>query len=359
MQIHQIVPTLSPADAIGNEVRLMQELFREWGYTSYIFADNWHPDTPALKYKDYKKYSQKENILIYHYAIGSEITEFFKKLPDHKIIIYHNLTPAKFFRGINEGLYNVLREGRDSLPSLIPSVEQAIGDSEYNRQELETMGFSQTAVLPILIDFNIYNKYNSSIVESYSDGYVNLLFVGRVSPNKKQEDILKIFYYYKSINPKSRLFLIGGYNGCERYFEHLREIVKKLQIPDVIFAGSVPLEDLIGYYKIADVFLCMSEHEGFCVPLVESMFFNIPIIAYNSTAIPHTLGNSGILVKEKKYDEIAELIHVITEDNTLKKKIIEQQKFRLNEFMFTTNKQKFRQIIDNIIEGTRSSKRII
>ena len=215
MQIHQILPTLSPADAIGNEVRLMQKLFHEWGYTSYIFADNWHPDTPALKYNDYKKYSQKENILIYHYAIGSDITDWFKKIPDHKILFYHNLTPAFFFRGINEGLCNVLTDGRDSLPSLVPFVELAIGDSEFNRMELETLGFSRTAVLPILIDFSTYNQYNESIVDKYSDDYVNILFVGRISPNKKQDDLLKIFYYYKFINPKSRLFLIGGFTGCE------------------------------------------------------------------------------------------------------------------------------------------------
>ena len=354
MQIHQILPTLSPTDAIGNEVRLMQKLFQEWGYTSYIFADNWHPDTPALNYKDYKKYSQKENILIYHYAIGSDITEFFKKLPDHKILIYHNLTPAEFFRGINEGLYNVLIEGRDSLPSLVPSVELAIGDSEYNRQELETMGFSRTTVLPILIDFNTYHQFNTSLIRKYSDDYVNLLFVGRISPNKKQEDILKIFYYYKSINPKSRLFLVGGFKGCERYIDRLRDIVKKLQLSDVVFTGSVPFEDLISYYKIADIFLCMSEHEGFCVPLVESMFFDIPIIAYNSTAVSNTLDNSGILVKEKKYDEIAELINVIAEDNNLKKKIIEQQKVRFNEFVFDNNKKKFRQLMNNLIDGIRS-----
>jgi glycosyltransferase involved in cell wall biosynthesis len=354
MQIHQILPTLSPADAIGNEVRLMQILIQEWGYTSYIFADNWHPNTPAFNYNTYNKYSQKENILIYHYAIGSDITEFFKKLPDHKILIYHNLTPAEFFIGINEGLYKVLKEGRNALPSLIPSIELAIGDSEYNRQELETMGFSRTAVLPILIDFDTYHHFNKSLTKKYADDYVNLLFVGRISPNKKQEDILKIFYYYKSINPKSRLFFVGGFYGCERYFDQLRGIVKKLQLSDVVFTGSVPFKDLISYYKIADVFLCMSEHEGFCVPLVESMFFNIPIIAYNSTAVPYTLQNSGILVKEKRYSEIAELINLIAEDNNLKNKIIELQKVRYNEFMLDNNKKKFRQIICNFIDTVRS-----
>jgi glycosyltransferase involved in cell wall biosynthesis len=354
MQIHQILPTLSPADAIGNEVQLMQKLFQEWGYTSYIFADNWHPDTPAKKYNDYKKYSQKENILIYHYAIGSDITDFFKKVPDHKILIYHNLTPAEFFKGINKELYNVLIRGRDSLSSLVHSVELAIGDSEYNRQELETLGFSRTAVLPILIDFDTYHRFNPSVIKKYSDNYVNLLFVGRIAPNKKQEDILKIFYYYKSINPKSRLFLVGGFYGCERYNDILHDIVKKLQLSDVVITGSVPFEDLVSYYKIADIFLCMSEHEGFCVPLIESMFFNIPIIAYKSTAVPHTLGNSGILVKEKKYSEIAELINMISEDNILKKRLVELQKERHAEFTFENNKKKFRQIMSPIIDAAGS-----
>ncbi|MFA4848361.1 MAG: glycosyltransferase [Methanoregula sp.] len=354
MQIHQILPTLSPGDAIGNEARLMQSLFRQWGYTSHIFAENIHPVTMAFNIEKYKEFSHKDNILIYHYSIGSDITEFFKTLPDKKILIYHNITPPEYFIGINEVLYKLLKHGRESLPSLINSVELAIGDSEYNRQELEKMGFSRTDVLPILIDFNIYHRFNDSLIQKFTDDYVNFLFVGRISPNKKQDDILKIFYYYKSINPKSRLFLVGGFNGCERYINQLQDIVKKLQLSDVFFTGSVPFEDLISYYKIADIFLCMSEHEGFCVPLVESMYFNIPIVAYNSTAVTHTLGNSGIIVKEKRYDEIAELINVITEDNNLKMKIIELQKDRLNDFMFENSKKKVRQIINHLIDVTRS-----
>ena len=351
MQIHQILPTLSPGDAIGNEVRLMQSLFREWGYISHIFAENIHPETTAFYVKEYEKYSNKDNILIYHYSIGSDITEFFKTLPDRKILIYHNITPPEYFIGINEVLYKLLKDGRDSLPSLIPNVELAIGDSEFNRQELETMGFRRTAVLPILIDFDTYQRFNTSLIKKYTLDYVNLLFVGRISPNKKQEDILKIFYYYKIINPKSRLFLVGGFNGCERYVDQLHDIVKKLQLSDVFFTGSVSFEDLISYYKISDVFLCMSEHEGFCVPLVESMFFNIPIIAYNSTAVPHTLDNSGILVKEKKYDEIAELINFITEDNNLKKKIIERQKERLKSFEIDEIKNKLKIILNEVISN--------
>ncbi len=349
MQIHQILPTLSHGDAIGNEARLMQSLFQEWGYTSHIFAENIHPETTAFLVKDYKKYSHKDTILMYHYSIGSDITKFFKTLPDKKILIYHNITPPEYFTGINETLYSLLKTGRDSLPSLIPSVELAIGDSEFNRQELEKMGFPRTTVLPVLIDFETYHRFNASIIEKYSDNRVNLVFVGRISPNKKQDDILKIFYYYKSINPKSRLFLIGGFKGCELYIDQLRDTIKKLQLSDVIFTGSVPFEDLISYYKIADIFLCMSEHEGFCVPLVESMFFNIPIIAYNSTAVPYTLGNSGILIKKKRFEEIAELIHLIAENHTLKKKIIDRQKVRYNEFSFENSKKKFRQIICDLI----------
>lgn len=350
MQIHQILPTLSPADAIGNEVRLMQSLFQEWGYTSHIFAENIHPETTAFYFKDYKKYSHKENILIYHYSIGSDITELFKTLPDKKIIIYHNITPPEYFIGINEVLYKLLKEGRDSLPGLIPSVELAIGVSEFNRLELETMGFSRTAVLPILIDFDTYHRFNESLVRKYTDDYVNLLFVGRISPNKMQEDIIKIFYYYKSINPKSRLFLVGGFNGCERYIDQLQDIVKKLQLSDVVFTGSVAFEDLISYYKIADVFLCMSEHEGFCVPIVESMYFDIPIIAHNSTSVPYTLGNSGILVKGKKYDEIAEFIDVIINNNDLKMNIIEKQRIRLSGFGFDKTKEKVRKIFDTALK---------
>jgi len=345
MKVHQILPSLSPGDAVGNEVLLMRDLLRSWGYESDIFAQHIHPDVHARPYREYKLESSPQNLLIYHFSIGSKVSNFIKPLPDRKVMIYHNITPPHFFCGINDTLMLLLKEGREELRTFSQEFDLALADSEYSRLELERAGYRETGVLPLLIDFSKYQSFNPDILEKYSDGRVNILFVGRIAPNKKHEDILKVFYYYKCINPKARLFLPGGYNGCEPYFRSLQALVQRLGLSDVYFLGKVPFRDLVSYYMISDVFLCMSEHEGFNVPLVESMFFGIPIIAYKSSAIPYTLGDAGILVRSKNYIEIAELVDLVVKDPDIRSKLIHRQKERLQAFEYDRIAKQFYNII--------------
>ncbi|WP_292374022.1 glycosyltransferase family 4 protein [Methanosarcina sp. UBA411] len=332
MEIHQILPTISPGDAIGNEAQEIKRVLNEWGYKSEIYAQNIHPKINAKKYTEYKKISSKENILIFHFSIGSEVSEFVKKLPDKKIMIYHNITPPEYFCGVNETLVNLLENGKKELRSLVDHIDLAVGVSEYNRLELQEMGFKNTDVLPIIINFHEYSSPNKKLLSKYDDDFVNFLFVGRVTPHKRQEDVIKVFYYYKLINPKSRLFLAGSYEGCEIYSDYLKKLIQELNLKDVHLLGKISFNDLISYYKLADIFICMSEHEGFCVPILESMYFEVPIIAYKSTAIPFTLEDTGILVKEKNYCEIAEMVNVLIEDEELRSNFVKKQKDRLENF---------------------------
>lgn len=349
MEIHQILPDITKGDAIGNEALLLRDIIREWGFRSDIFAQNIRQGTGAVSYEKYQKISSKKNILIYHYSIGSDLSDFIKKLPDRIVIIYHNQTPEKYFWGVNDYIADLLRKGREELKNFSKIALVGLGDSEYNRRELVELGFPRTHVLPLLMNFEKYSLKNEKILHQFDDHRLNILFVGRIAPNKRQDEIIKIFYYFKKIQPNSRLFLIGPYLGFEEYYQKLKEIIAQLSLTDVIIPGKVPDEDLNSYYSLADVFVCMSEHEGFCVPLIECMYFNIPIIANNATAIPDTLGDAGILVNNKNYCEIAELIDVIIHDDRLKKKIIEKQRMRLNDFAYEKTKEKFQQIMNNLI----------
>jgi L-malate glycosyltransferase len=335
-QIHQILPSLAYGDAIGNEVLEIHEILNSWGYESNIYTV--HADRRlsniAKDYTEYNKVSSKDNVLLFHFAIGSNISRFVRNLPDKKVIIYHNITPASFFLGNNDNLAHLVSCGREELAEFSEITDLALGVSEYNRRELENLGFKRTGVLPIIVNFDKYSQEpDKRILNKFADGNINFVFVGRISPNKKQEDIIKIFYYFnKFINQKSRLFLVGSYKGLERYYYQLENLIKKLELENVYITGQVDFKELLAYYRLADIFISMSEHEGFCVPLLESMYFNIPIIAYNSTAIPFTLSDAGILVNEKRYDEIAELINILINDETLRKRIIETQRLRLKDF---------------------------
>lgn len=337
VQVHQILPSISYGDAISNHVLEIRAILKSWGYKSDIYAQHIHPKLVHVtkSYTEYEKLSSSENILIFHFSIGSDVSGFVKTLPDKKILIYHNITPYNYFLGINDTLVHLLRTGRKELSEYAGITDLALGDSEYNRKELDGIGFKNTGVLPIIVDFDNYNQEpDKKILNKFEDDYTNFIFVGRLSPNKKQEDVIKVFYYYnKCINQNSRLFLVGSYNGTEKYYAKLQKLVKRLNLEkNVYIPGHVDFKELLAYYKLSDVFISMSEHEGFCVPLLESMHFGIPIIAYNSTAVPYTLGGSGILFSEKRYEEVAELSHIIVEGKKLRDMIIKKQKERLNEF---------------------------
>ena len=308
---------------------------RGWGYQSTIYAEQFDPKT-RKQGEPFAKYDgEHDSKVIFHYCAGSAVSDFVYRLGKRIVMIYHNITPYEYFRPVNYKTANITRTGREDLSKFASITELALGDSEFNRLELENAGFQNTGVLPITLnpkDFEM--KPDSRVLRTFSDDdFVNLLFVGRIAPNKKHEDVLKVFAYYLNvINPKSRLFLVGSSSGTDLYLEWLKELASKLGLENVHFVGRVNQSELIAYYKLADAFICMSEHEGFCVPLLESMHFQVPIVAYSCPGVEGTLGDAGILVKAKEYDIIAEALHVLVANPELRQKVIRKQTIRLQDF---------------------------
>jgi len=358
MEIHQILPNITLGDAIGNETLLMREILREWGYKSDIYAQHIDPRIDAFHYLNYKRISSHTNVLIYHYSIGSDISDFIITLSDTIVILYHNMTPDKYFKEVNNQVADLLHKGRIELNKFANVAQLGIGDSEFNCLELKEAGFTDTDVLPLILNFDKYYSKNEEILSRFNDDWINLIFVGRIAPNKCQDDIIKIFDNFKKFHPNSRLFLIGNYEGFEEYYQKLNDLVLSLSLQDVFILGKLDDPDLNSYYSLADVFICMSEHEGFCIPLIEAMYFNVPIIAYNSTAVPYTLGKSGILVNKKNHSEIASLINIIISNSSLKNRLIVTQQKRLKEFTYEKTKIKFKQIIDEIIINEKKNIKI-
>jgi glycosyltransferase involved in cell wall biosynthesis len=355
MDVYQLNSTLAFGDAITNHTLEMDKVLRKWGFDTQIFAetiDSKNLQSGIKLDKNYKKYMpSKDDLLIYHYSVYCENINLYKDSNNLKIFEYHNITPPKYFREYDDNLGLICKRGREELGNLTICT-LSIGDSEYNRQELVENGFKEETsdVLPIFLHYNDYDsvELNENLYKKFYDGFVNILFVGRIAPNKKIEDLIKTFYFYKKINPRSRLFIVGT-RFLNYYDKELTDFVNALRVDGVYFTDKVSLSDLKTYYKLADIFLCMSEHEGFCVPLIESMYFKIPIIAYNSTAIPYTLENSGVLINKKNYLEIAELINLIIEDEKLKSRIITNQNERLNYFDRTNVEKKLKTIIERVV----------
>jgi len=336
MEIHQIVPSLCNNDAVGNYVIEIRKLLLNQGYVSNIYAKYSDPEVSKYSKELFKYKGNSRNIILYHMAIGGgDVTYFVKNLPDRKILIYHNITPAVFFSQYNQELQHLCYQGLEEINEIKDTFHLAITVSEYNEMCLKELGYLKTAVVPILMDINpsIIDQKIEISTEKYSKCTINIIFVGRISPHKKIEDIILAFYYYNFyINPDSRLFLIGKIQ-FPTYYYNLCELIKKLQITNaVVFTGEVTEEEKRRYYEISHIFLCMSEHEGFCVPLLEAMQFKIPVIAYNSTAIPGTLGDAGILINKKNYVVIAEIINILINDCAVRNRIIQKQNERVKFF---------------------------
>ena len=333
--VHQLVPNFDYGDAIGNHVRGLRGLLRGWGHASDVYAQYVHEKLApeARFYTRYRDVSRPDNVVLFHFSIGSEVTTFFAGLPDRKVLVYHNITPAEYYVGVNARVADRCRRGRWELGRLARVTDLALGVSEFNRRELEAAGFRRTGVLPILLDWANYAHPPVRAVEQACGRGTNLLFVGRIAPNKRIDDLVRAYYFYRRLDPESRLFIVGSAVDTEGYLAGCQKLAAELGVLDgVVFTGAVSQAELCTYYRLAHVYLTLSEHEGFCVPLLEAMHFGVPIVAYASTGVPATLGGAGLLVEEKDWPTLAELIHRVTGDPTLRDAIVAGQRGRLAAF---------------------------
>jgi glycosyltransferase involved in cell wall biosynthesis len=326
--IHQVLATLGYGDAIGNEVLGIQRILRAAGYDSDIFVQTAESRVKHLTrhYSELRDASHPDNILIHHFSIGSRASRLAYALPDRMVLIYHNITPPEFFVDVNKELVRLCFRGRRELGLYRSRCDLALGDSEYNRQELDALGFAPTGVLPVVPGFDHLAVADYRTVDEFDDDWVNVLFVGRVIPNKRFEDVVRAFHAYKTFfNPRSRLLLVGSHAGFDRYVMMLRGLIARLETRDVHLVGHVSNEELAAYYDIADIFVSASEHEGFCVPLIESFHMGVPVIAYAATAVPSTLDGAGVLYTNKDPMHVAALINAVIEDPGITERIIDRQ----------------------------------
>lgn len=333
--IHQLTPNFGYGDAIGNHVRALRALLRGWGHASDVYAQHIHEALAreARFYTRYREVSRPDNVVLFHFSIGSEVTSFFAGLPDRRVLIYHNITPPEYFVGVNARVADRCRRGRWELARLAGVTDLALGVSEFNRRELEAAGFRRTGVLPILVDWSQYaHPPVSRLQDAYGRG-TTLLFVGRVAPNKRIDDLIRLYYFYRRLDPESRLLVVGSAVDTEGYLAGCQKLAAELGLTDgVVFVGGVSQPDLCTYFRLASAYVSMSEHEGFCVPLLEAMHFGVPIVAYAATGVPPTLGGAGLLAAEKDFPTLAELVHRVVTDPGLRAGVVAGQRARLRAF---------------------------
>lgn len=336
--IHQIMPAFLYADALGNQAERIRAQLLDWGYESQIYTqirDRRWAD-PGLDIAHYR--SRADQAVIFHYSIGSPLTAHVLNLPDQVVPYYHNVTPPEFLRGYNPALVQLLDQGQREL-ELFKHAPYALAASEYNRQEMLARGFARVDVLPYFVTFDALHASAQSpigleVARRYAANRVNVLFVGRLVPNKCQDDLVRTLnYYQRLIDPSARLLLIGGEANAPGYRLELQTLIDVLGVRNVELAGSIgSREGLGGYYRAATAFVCLSEHEGFCVPLLEAMAFDVPVIAFKSTGVPYALGEAGLQLDDKRCDIVSEAIELVHTDQVLRNHLIEHQRRRLPDF---------------------------
>lgn len=330
--VHQFLAGFNPGDAISNEAIIFQERFLKLGIEGDIFAEHIHQDAKKRS-KKYLKYTPKEgDLILYHHSIHSSILEFLKSTNPPLTMIYHNVTPYHFFLPYDLKLSWLLKRGREELLEFRNLFEQSFADSKYNRDELLQLGYANVSVLPILYDFQTKGERPE---KDSSQKANQILFVGRIAPNKKQEDLIKLVRCYKELYDENIHLSLVGFTSNELlpYKDELVHLIDFLGLQkNVTITDFLNEEEIIREYRKAKVFVSMSEHEGFCVPLLEAMHFRVPILAFKAGAVEDTLGGAGILLQKKDFTLAAYFLHKIFTDQNFSDQLIDSGDKRLSEY---------------------------
>lgn len=337
MIVNQWIPAAHRLDAVGDSARRMRAVLRRQGHESEIYALTIDEDLGGDVLPWSADDTRAADLTIYHFALPSPLSAPFARLSKGRVLVYHNITPAHFFAPFDAGVFRLARAGREELATLAGVPDLALGVSEFNRRELESMGFAPTGVLPLAVDLErLTNAPDRPAVRTMlTDDWANILFVGRVVPNKKIEDhILLAEHYKRYVDARYRFIFVGRQDVCPRYYAMIRGLIDRFQmLPErFVFTGPLPDEELAAVYRASHAYLSLSEHEGFCAPLVEAMAMDVPVVAYEAGAVPETLGGAGLLFSPKDFESAAELLGQVIYDESLRARVIEGQRARAAHF---------------------------
>ncbi len=337
MEIHQFVPSFAPMDAIGTHALSLRDLLRERGVTSEIFADEIKPglESQAKAYSKFHRMPSKSRWLIYQ---GSTLSPMARKLSERKeplIINYHNITPPSLVHGWDFGASMATSVALDQMGRLSAVALGSIAVSRFNARSLVELGFKKPVVASPLIP---HQNVNRRLDKDTPNG-ATWLFVGRIFPNKAQHDLIAaLAAYRKTFDKDARLILVGK-RTSESYCQALETYADTLMVGDsVSFVGAVTDEELAGYYYDADLFVSASDHEGFCFPIIEAMRYRLPVLAYASSAIPETVGDGGILLKEKSPFQFAAAAWILLNDPQVRAKCKLGADIQLEKYSFQSAK---------------------
>lgn len=351
MNIHQFSAGFQLGDAISQEMLEIKRLLAKEKYEGKIYAENVFSSDRKYAEKITKAKIKPSDVIVYHHSIHSKVLDFLLQFPNKKILIYHNVTPENFFEPYDLRFSYLLRKGREDLEIIREHFQHFFAVSHFNLNELIHLGFKQSRIFPLHLNFQKWNLDSldqKTKVKSFHNP--SFLFVGRIAPNKRQDDLIRFARIWKSnYGNQFSLRMLGFCNPDQQsYLDELNFMISQLDLQEEVkIISYVDESKLKKIYFESNLFLSMSEHEGFCVPLMEAMHFQLPVVAYSAGAVPETLGDAGILFQTKDFDLLAKEIDKIFQNIEYRNSILYQQNQRLDLYLKSTSILPLLEVIKN------------
>ena len=354
--VHQFVPRLAWGDAVGNQVRYLRELLRGWGHDSEIYAEQWDEACAPLvrPARDYPREAEDTSALLIHHSFESRLVPVLARAPGRKALVYHNVTPARLFEGFEHKVARACDAAREELLAMRPLVECAWAYSRFSAEELVAAGYPNVSVLPFAVDWSAFDVAPDPVLrEELDDGCPNLLFVGRAVPSKRVDDVLRVFTAWQRLyQPRGRLLVAGYLNRETPHGAFLYGLKEMLGAERVRLLGRVSAAQLSACFSVASVYLSMSRHEGFGVPLLEAMYRGVPVVAYGAAAVPETLGGAGVATLTNDPLEVARLVAVLEREPALRREVVAAQRARVAGLGQEAVARAVREALHPFLEGT-------
>ncbi|HET7489714.1 MAG TPA: glycosyltransferase [Acidimicrobiales bacterium] len=355
--VHQFLATFAPHDAVGAHAVHAQRVLRGMGLESDLYAGGIRP-APGVEVRPYSDYRGGGDAhLLYHLSTGSEVAEFLRRRPEPLVLDHHNVTPPRFVERWDPAAAAELVVGECQLRALAPAAELGLAVSEWNRRDLEDAGCRRTAVAPVLVDLDAAQaepdrRVLEELLQGKRAGSIDWLFVGRLAPHKCQHDVVAAFAAYRRLHdPHARLRLVGA-PASPAYAAALGATVERLGLAGAVdLTGPVSAGALGAHYRAAGVLVCLSDHEGFCVPLLEAMAAGVPVVAYAAGAVPETVGDAALLLPAKDPLTVAEAVHRVAGDERLRAALVAAGRERVAAFGLARAAKAFEARIAELLAG--------
>ena len=357
--VHQFVPTYAPRDAVGTHTRHARRVLRDMGIESDIFVDGATGArrgevTPFRRFDEASRRSGPA-WLLYQLSTGTKMADFLAARDEPLVVNYHNVTPWALVAPWEPLVGAELRLGREQLDRLAGRARLGVAVSTYNEGELREAGYPATTVAPVLVDLDGLaaeaDRPTLDRLRSEGDGPA-WLFVGRVVPHKAQHDVVRAFALYRQgYDGRARLRLVGAV-GSHAYWTALRRYVDALGLAGAVtLTGSVTDAELAAHYRAADVFVCLSDHEGFNLPVVEAMRHRVPVVAHTAGAVPETVGDAGLVLPGKEPARVAAAVDRVVRDGALRSALTAAGDQRAAQFTLDRAEARFRQVVGDLLDG--------